>query len=169
MIAALTLLIFQVRRPRAHARIAPPARARREPGRRLSRLPPLRAHWSPASAAWQPCSGGIMTRARESRAAPRESLAVPPPPAPSSLIPLGAARRQCVLLLRGETTWEHLRREQLNHSANLPPQLRPYARRPSSLGASSLLSHPARVFLRTSAGPQNARTERCSVAAEMGE
>ena len=132
-LAALTLLIFQVRRPRAHARIAPPATARREPARRLPRLPPLRAHWSPASAAWQPCSGGIMTRARESRAAPRESPAVPPPPAPSSLTPLGAARRQCVLLLRGETTWEHLRREQLNHSANLPPQLRPYARRPSSL------------------------------------
>ena len=65
-----------------------------------------------------------MTRARESRAAPRESPAVPPPPAPSSLTPLGAARRQCVLLLRGETTWEHLRREQLNSSLNLPPQLR---------------------------------------------
>ena len=31
---------------------------------------------------------------------------------------------QLALMLRGETTWEHLRREQLNSSLNLPPQLR---------------------------------------------
>ena len=35
---------------------------------------------------------------------------------------------QLALMLRGETTWEHLRREQLNSSLNLPPQLRPYDR-----------------------------------------
>ena len=35
---------------------------------------------------------------------------------------------QLALMLRGETTWEHLRREQLNSSLNLPPQLRPFDR-----------------------------------------
>ena len=47
----------------------------------------------------------------------------PPPHRPS-------AAAQGVLLVRGETTWEHLRREQLNASAQLPPELRPYDRGP---------------------------------------
>ena len=37
---------------------------------------------------------------------------------------------QCALVLRGETTWERLRREQLNAAAQLPPDARPYDRGP---------------------------------------
>ena len=37
---------------------------------------------------------------------------------------------QLVLLWRGETTWERLRREQLNAAAQLPPDERPYDRGP---------------------------------------
>ncbi len=33
-------------------------------------------------------------------------------------------------MLRGETTWEKLRREQLNAAAQLPPSARPYDRGP---------------------------------------
>ena len=33
---------------------------------------------------------------------------------------------QSALVLRGETTWEHLRRERINAAASLPPKLRPY-------------------------------------------
>ena len=37
---------------------------------------------------------------------------------------------QCGLVLRGETTWEHLRRERINASMQLPPGVRPYDRGP---------------------------------------
>ena len=33
---------------------------------------------------------------------------------------------QCGLILRGETTWEHLRRERINAAMQLPPHVRPY-------------------------------------------
>ena len=33
---------------------------------------------------------------------------------------------QCALILRGETTWEHLRRERINAAEQLPPDARPY-------------------------------------------
>ena len=33
---------------------------------------------------------------------------------------------QCSLIGRGETTWEHLRRERINASMQLPPDVRPY-------------------------------------------
>ena len=35
---------------------------------------------------------------------------------------------QLALIARGETTWEHLRRERINAAANLPPHVRPYDR-----------------------------------------
>lgn len=35
---------------------------------------------------------------------------------------------QLSLIARGETTWEHLRRERINLAANLPPHVRPYDR-----------------------------------------
>jgi palmitoyltransferase len=35
---------------------------------------------------------------------------------------------QCGLVARGETTWEHLRRDRLNVAAQLPPHVRPYDR-----------------------------------------
>jgi len=37
---------------------------------------------------------------------------------------------QCGLIARGETTWEHLRRERINAAAKLPPDVRPYDRGP---------------------------------------
>jgi palmitoyltransferase len=37
---------------------------------------------------------------------------------------------QCGLIARGETTWEHLRRERINAAAKLPPDMRPYDRGP---------------------------------------
>lgn len=37
---------------------------------------------------------------------------------------------QCSLILRGETTWEHLRRERINTAMLLPPHVRPYDRGP---------------------------------------
>lgn len=65
-------------------------------------------------------------------ACPRHSAASPPRH-PTKVSPHKLATPlpwQCVLLVRGETTWEHLRREQLNASAKLPPDLRPYDRGP---------------------------------------
>ena len=35
---------------------------------------------------------------------------------------------QCALIVRGETTWEHLRRDTLNAAAGLPPLVRPFDR-----------------------------------------
>lgn len=37
---------------------------------------------------------------------------------------------QCGLISRGETTWEHLRRERINAAMQLPPDVRPYDRGP---------------------------------------
>ena len=38
---------------------------------------------------------------------------------------------QCALVLRGETTWEKLKRKHLNASMQLPPEMRPYDRGPA--------------------------------------
>mmetsp|Transcript_1033 Transcript_1033/g.2850 ORF Transcript_1033/g.2850 Transcript_1033/m.2850 type:complete len:292 (+) Transcript_1033:51-926(+) len=47
------------------------------------------------------------------------------------------------LIARGETTWEHLRRERINAAAKLPPGLRPYDRGPARNCLSFLLGWPS--------------------------
>ena len=46
------------------------------------------------------------------------------------LLSLSLLLFQIGLVLRGETTWEHLRREKINAAAKLPKGLRPYDRGP---------------------------------------
>jgi hypothetical protein len=46
---------------------------------------------------------------------------------------------QCYLIGRGETTWEHLRRERLNAAEQLPPTFRPYDRGNAALNCVAFL------------------------------
>ena len=46
------------------------------------------------------------------------------------------------LIARGETTWEHLRRERINTAAKLPPDFRPYDHGPVRNCAAFLLGMP---------------------------
>jgi len=48
----------------------------------------------------------------------------------SGLASLTLLTFQCTLVLRGETTWEKIKRQQLNSLAQLPPDERPYDRGP---------------------------------------
>ena len=50
---------------------------------------------------------------------------------------------QCGLIARGETTWEHLRRERINAAAKLPPDMRPYDRGPLRTCAGFWLGWPS--------------------------
>lgn len=71
------------------------------------------------------------------------------------LLSLSLLLFQCVLIARGETTWEHLRRERINKAAGWPPQVRPYDYGPVNnclrfaLGARSTVQ--ARVLLASDA------------------